>query len=125
MPPVRLRLRHASELPRAPHTGVCGAVLGSLLSDLDRLRGTQRRRIGDVVAVPVESDGGGVCLTCPRLHRPNPRPNPVLKLVQDLHVRIIHAATGELLRELDIDPDRDYQPTGRTRYPNKRQQAEP
>jgi hypothetical protein len=34
-------------------------------------------------------------------------------LVQDLHVRIINAATGELIRELDIDPDRDYQPLGR------------
>jgi transposase InsO family protein len=38
---------------------------------------------------------------------------PVLKLVQDLNVRIIHAATGELLRELTINPDRDYQPTGK------------
>jgi transposase InsO family protein len=38
---------------------------------------------------------------------------PVLKLVQDLNVRIIDAATGELLRELTINPDRDYQPTGK------------
>jgi transposase InsO family protein len=38
---------------------------------------------------------------------------PVLKLVQDLNVRIIDAATGELLRELTIDPNRDYQPTGK------------
>jgi transposase InsO family protein len=37
----------------------------------------------------------------------------VLMLVQDLHVRIINAATGELIRELDIDPARDYQPLGR------------
>lgn len=37
----------------------------------------------------------------------------VLLLVQDLHVRVIDAATGELLRELTIDPARDYQPTGR------------
>jgi transposase InsO family protein len=37
----------------------------------------------------------------------------VLKLVDDLHVRIINAATGELLRELTIDPTRDYQPLGR------------
>ena len=34
-------------------------------------------------------------------------------LVHDLDVRVINAATGELLRELTIDPDRDYQPTGR------------
>jgi transposase InsO family protein len=37
----------------------------------------------------------------------------VLLLVQDLEVRVIDAATGELLRELTIDPRRDYQPTGR------------
>ena len=37
----------------------------------------------------------------------------VILLVQDLNVRIVHAATGELLRELTIDPRRDYQPTGR------------
>jgi len=37
----------------------------------------------------------------------------VLLLVQDLHVRVIDAATGELLRELTIDPTRDYQPAGR------------
>jgi transposase InsO family protein len=34
----------------------------------------------------------------------------VLMLVQDLHVRVINAATGELIRELTIDPTRDYQP---------------
>ena len=34
----------------------------------------------------------------------------VLLLVQDLHVRVIHAATGELLRELTIDTTKDYQP---------------
>ena len=38
---------------------------------------------------------------------------PVLMLVQDLHVRILNAATGELIRELTIDPGRDYQPLGR------------
>jgi transposase InsO family protein len=35
---------------------------------------------------------------------------PVLLLVQDLHVRVVNAATGELLRELTIDPARNYQP---------------
>jgi hypothetical protein len=34
-------------------------------------------------------------------------------LVQELHVRIINAAAGELLRELTLDPARNYQPTGR------------
>jgi transposase InsO family protein len=40
----------------------------------------------------------------------------VLLLVSDLHVRVINAATGDLLRELDIDPTRDYQPR-RSRHP--------
>jgi transposase InsO family protein len=44
----------------------------------------------------------------------------VLLLVQDLHVRVIDAATGELLRELTIDPTRDYQPTGRPPGPTRR-----
>ena len=34
----------------------------------------------------------------------------VILLVQDLHVRVVNAATGELLRELIIDPNKDYQP---------------
>jgi transposase InsO family protein len=48
----------------------------------------------------------------------------VLVLVQDLHVRIIHAATGELLRELTLDPTKDYQPTGAPKGP-KRKKARP
>jgi hypothetical protein len=34
----------------------------------------------------------------------------VILLVQDLHVRVVNAITGELLRELHIDPNKDYQP---------------
>ena len=37
----------------------------------------------------------------------------VLVLVQDLDIRIINAATGELLRELVLDPTKRYQGTGR------------
>jgi transposase InsO family protein len=44
----------------------------------------------------------------------------VLLLVHDLDVRIIDAATGELLRELTIDPTRDYQPTGRPPGPDRK-----
>jgi transposase InsO family protein len=54
-------------------------------------------------------------------------------LVQDLHIRIINAATGELLRELILDPSKNYQPTGRPlgpppgtpRPPRKRRNSEP
>src|SRR6202035_181186 len=35
----------------------------------------------------------------------------VLVLIQDLNIRIIHAATGQLLRELTLNPTKDYQPT--------------
>lgn len=37
----------------------------------------------------------------------------VILLVQDLHVTVIDAATGEILRDLIVDPRKDYQPTGR------------
>ncbi|MDP9094537.1 MAG: IS481 family transposase, partial [Actinomycetota bacterium] len=34
----------------------------------------------------------------------------IIALIADRYIRVIHAATGELLRELTIDPARDYQP---------------
>ena len=33
-------------------------------------------------------------------------------LIQDRDIRIINAATGELIRQLTLDPTRDYQPRG-------------
>lgn len=53
---------------------------------------------------------------------------PVTLLISDLDVRILDATTGELLRELTIDPTRDYQPTGKDRHAHWRQkqkQTEP
>ena len=44
----------------------------------------------------------------------------VILLVQDLHVTVVNAATGEILRDLIIDPRRDYQPTGRPPGPTKK-----
>ena len=51
-------------------------------------------------------------------------------LVRDLDIRIIDAATGELLRQLTLDPERNYQPTGRPPgptpgTPRKRSNPEP
>lgn len=37
----------------------------------------------------------------------------VLALIADLYIRVVDAETGELLRELDLDPTKDYQPLGR------------
>ena len=39
----------------------------------------------------------------------------VLMLIRELNIRII-TEDGELIRELVLDPTRDYQPTGRDRY---------
>jgi transposase InsO family protein len=44
----------------------------------------------------------------------------VLVLIQDLRIRIIHAATGELLRELTLNPTKDYQPTGAPKGPKRK-----
>lgn len=57
----------------------------------------------------------------------------VILLVQDLNIRVVHAATGELLRDLTLDPDRNYQPTGKPpgpppgtpRPPRQRKHPEP
>jgi len=45
----------------------------------------------------------------------------IIMLVQDLRVRVINAATGELLRELTLNPDRNYQPTGKPRGGRRKQ----
>ena len=37
---------------------------------------------------------------------------PVTLLVDDLHIRVIHRHTGEPIRELTLDPTRDFQPRG-------------
>jgi transposase InsO family protein len=51
----------------------------------------------------------------------------VILLIDDLHVRVVDAATGELLRDLTIDTNRDYQPTGAPKGPTRpeRQPPEP
>ena len=44
----------------------------------------------------------------------------VLILVQDLDIKIINAATGEVLRDFTLDPTRDYQPTGAPKGPTRK-----
>lgn len=44
----------------------------------------------------------------------------VILLVQDLQIRVVNAATGELLRDLILDPTRDYQPTRAPKGPTQR-----
>ncbi len=49
----------------------------------------------------------------------------VILLVDDLHVRVIDATTGELLRDLTIDTTRDYQPTGKPNGPTPPKKKRP
>jgi transposase InsO family protein len=44
----------------------------------------------------------------------------ILMLIQDLNVRVVHATTGEILRELTLDPRRTYHGTGRPTGPAKK-----
>lgn len=54
---------------------------------------------------------------------------PIIMLVNGYDVRVIHAATGEIIRDLTINPERRYHGTGNprtpTRQPRKTQQPEP
>ena len=44
----------------------------------------------------------------------------VLILAHDLNIKIVNAATGELLREFVLDPTRDSQPAGAPKGPTRR-----
>ena len=50
---------------------------------------------------------------------------PILLLIDDLHIRVTHRHTGQLIRELILDPTRDYQPRGLPPGPPKRTAATP
>lgn len=79
----------------------------------------------DRIRYDVVGDGGSVTLRHDgRLHhigigRTHARTRIIL-LIQDLNIRIVNAATGELLRELVLDPDRNYQRTGAPKGPTRK-----
>ena len=50
---------------------------------------------------------------------------PVTLLIDDLHIRVVHHHTGELIRELILDPTRDYQPRGLPPGPPKKTTENP
>jgi hypothetical protein len=41
----------------------------------------------------------------------------ITMLIANRNIRIIATATGELIRQLDLDPTRTYQPTGKSKNP--------
>ena len=79
----------------------------------DRIR---HDRIDDSGSVTLRHNGKlhhiGVGRTHARTH--------VILLVADLNIRVVNALTGELLRDLILDPNRDYQPTGAPKGPTRR-----
>jgi hypothetical protein len=50
---------------------------------------------------------------------------PISLLIDDLHIRVMHRHTDELIRELILDPTRDYQRRGRPPGPAKQTAATP
>ncbi len=44
-------------------------------------------------------------------HRTTHTGTPFIVLIQNLNIRIIHAATGDILRQLTLNPNTTYQPT--------------
>jgi transposase InsO family protein len=75
-------------------------------------------RIDDSGSVTLRHDG---CLHHIGIGRTHARTHVIL-LVADLDIRVVNAVTGELLRELTLDPTRDYQPRGLRLSPAKRPQ---
>jgi transposase InsO family protein len=91
--------------PAAIYTARPKATPGERLDTHNRVR---RDRVDDTGSLTLRHAGRlhhiGVGRTHARTH--------VLMLIQNLHIRIINAATAELIRELTLDPTRDYQPRG-------------
>jgi transposase InsO family protein len=83
----------------------------------------RRDRVDDAGTVTLRVNGRlhhiGIGRTHARTH--------IILLVDDLHVRVVDATTGELLRDFTIDTTHDYQPTGKPKGPTrtKRQHPEP
>jgi transposase InsO family protein len=91
--------------PAAVYTARPKATPGERLDTHNRVR---RDRVDDTGSLTLRHAGRlhhiGVGRTHARTH--------VLMLIQNLHIRIIDSATAELIRELTLDPTRDYQPRG-------------
>lgn len=84
-------------LPKATPTGT---------RDTDAHQRVRRDRVDDSGSITLRVQGRLHHIGIGRTHART----PVIILAHDLNVRIVNAATGELLRELTIDQNRDYQP---------------
>ena len=80
-------------------------------------------RVDDAGAVSLRHNGRLHHIGLGRTHART----PVTMLIADRHIRILNTATGTLIRELQLDPTRDYQPRGVKPgpQPHKNKTAEP
>jgi transposase InsO family protein len=101
--PHRSLPHHAT--PKTAYTARPKAIPGERHDTHNRVR---RDRVDDTGSITLRLAGRlhhiGVGRTHARTH--------VLMLICDLDVRILNAATGDLIRQLTIDPTRNYQPRG-------------
>lgn len=74
--------------------------------DTDAHERVRRDRVDDAGSITLRVQGRLHHIGIGRTHART----PVIILAHDLNVRVVNAATGELLRELTIDQSRDYQP---------------
>lgn len=84
-------------LPKATPTGT---------RDTDAHERVRRDRVDDAGSITLRVQGRLHHIGIGRTHART----PVIILAHDLNIRVVNAATGELLRELTIDQNRDYQP---------------
>lgn len=78
----------------------------------DRVR---RDRVDKTGKITLRYQGRLYCIGLGRTHTGT----RVLVLVHDLNIRILDAATGQLIRELVLNPAQRYQPTGRPPGPTR------
>ena len=102
-----LRARRVRLLPKAtPHES----------RDPDTHDRIRHDRIDKAGSVTIRHNG--------RLHHicigRTPQGTDVILLVQDLHITVIKAITGEILRDLVLNPHTDYQPTGAPKGPTRK-----
>ena len=101
--------------PAARYTPMPKAVPGES-RDPDTHDRVRHDRIDKAGSVTIRHNG--------RLHHIGiGRPNEgtcVILLVQDLHIRVLNAITGELMRDLILNPNTDYQPTGAPKGPTRK-----
>ena len=114
-------LQRRTAAPSLPHRGTPATAYAARpkATPGDRTSDAHYRVRTDVIstsgAVTVRTGGKLYHVGIGRIHAGT----AVLLLITDLHIRIINAATGQQLRELTLDPTRNYQPTGAPKGPTR------